>query len=227
MFPTANYTFTIKELQDDYHFDIFDFDYNFYLESHKLEFEKLFLDEYRYREIGFRTIEEFQRRLQQKLNLINPYYVRMWEFELASRDIDYLANKDLTEEFERKLSNDLLTNADNNIIGVVDSVYNTDNATTNKQSNLNNVNASISSNKLTNIMEELTNNSENNNQKSNTSNKLKSNSNTKILEKTYFRSKGNIGVTSAGELKQKAIESILNIDRLILKELSDLFLGVY
>lgn len=227
MIPNAIYGMTLKELQDDYNFDVFSFDYNFYCEEHKLEFECLFLDHFRYRELGFRTIEEFQRRLQHKLNLINPYYVRMWEFELKSRDIDYLSNKDLTEEFERKLNTTSQTKENNEIIGVVDSVYNTNNITTNKQSNLNNVNASISNNKLTNIMEELNNNDEKNKQSSTTNNKGNLNSNNDLIEKTFFRSKGNIGITSAGELKQKAIESILNIDSLILSELEDLFLGVY
>lgn len=227
MIPNAKYSITIKELQDDYKFDIFSFDYNFYCEEHKLEFECLFLDHFRYREIGYRTIEEFQRRLQHRLNLIHPYYVRLWEFELKSRDIDYLNNKDLTEEFERKINSDTQSKESNEIYGIVDNVYTTNNKVTNKQSNLNNVNANLSSSHLTNIMEELSGNNEKNNQTSNSNNKLNTTANNNLVEKTYFRSKGNIGVTSAGELKLKAIESIINVDKLILAELEDLFLGVY
>ena len=67
--------------------------------------------------------------------------------------------------------------------------------------------------------------------KSNANDESTSNSNsqntTKGKEKTSFLSQGNIGITSSAELLQKWRDVLINIDSMILDELSYLFLDIY
>ena len=70
----SRYTLELSYLQDDPEFDLFSFEYDFYEPQLKKQFENKFMDYYRYYEIGFETIERFQRQLMSKLNMIMPYY---------------------------------------------------------------------------------------------------------------------------------------------------------
>ena len=72
----ANYTLEIRQMNDNPLIGVFTFDYDFYSDNPKdrEEFEKLFIQWFYFREIGFETPERFKVRLQAKLNLIMPYY---------------------------------------------------------------------------------------------------------------------------------------------------------
>ena len=72
----ANYTMEIRQMNDNPLIGVFTFDYDFYSDNpkDKEEFEKLFIQWFYFREIGFETPERFKVRLQAKLNLIMPYY---------------------------------------------------------------------------------------------------------------------------------------------------------
>ena len=72
----ANYTMEIHQMNDNPLIGVFTFDYDFYSDNpkDKEEFEKLFINWYYFREIGFETPQHFKIRLQAKLNLIMPYY---------------------------------------------------------------------------------------------------------------------------------------------------------
>ena len=100
----ASYTLELNKLDRDEMFCIFDFDYDFYDDLMKANFERKFIDHYYFYEIGFETIERFKHRLKTRLNEIYPYYSQLYNTELKSKNINFLLNKDLKETFIRELN---------------------------------------------------------------------------------------------------------------------------
>ena len=86
-------------------FKMFDFDYPFYCDSDLLkhEFEQKFINHYYYDEIGCETFDRWSHMLESRLKMRMPYYRQLYETELASKDINFLLNKDLIETFERDI----------------------------------------------------------------------------------------------------------------------------
>lgn len=209
----SSYTLELRHLHETY--KVFNFDYDFYVDSDviKNNFEKKFIDEYYFNEIGMETVARFQHRLKTKLNKIMPYYKQLYQTELESKNINFLLNKDLTETFERSLESD--TNSLNNLTvsnkGVND----------NLESNIENGNASLDldNGSLTNVSKStLT---------DNTDSSSVINDKTSQKEITNFVSKGNIGITSSAELLEKWRKVLINIDEMIINECSDLFMMIY
>ena len=209
----SKYTLELRRIHETY--KVFNFDYDFYVNSEaiKTKFEEKFIDEYYFNEIGFETVARFQHRLKTKLNKIMPYYKQLYETEIRSKDIDFMLNKDLVEEYER------IVTGENNSISDLTVLDNTQND--NLESNIENGNASLELEKgsLTNVSKSnLVNNTSSNNTLTDTTNQN---------EKTKLTSKGNIGVTSSAELLEKWRKVIINIDELIINECYDLFMRVY
>ena len=209
----SKYTLELRKIHETY--KVFNFEYDFYVNSEaiKTKFEEKFIDEYYFNEIGFETVGRFQHRLKTKLNKIMPYYKQLYETEIRSKDIDFMLNKDLVEEYER------IVTGENNSISDLTVLDNTQND--NLESNIENGNASLELEKgsLTNVSKSnLVNNTSSNNTLTDTTNQT---------EKTILTSKGNIGVTSSAELLEKWRKVIINIDELIINECYDLFMGVY
>lgn len=209
----SKYTLELRRIHETY--KVFNFDYDFYVNSEaiKSKFEEKFIDEYYFNEIGFETVARFQHRLKTKLNKIMPYYKQLYETEIRSKDIDFMLNKDLVEEYER------IVTGENNSISDLTVLDNTQND--NLESNIENGNASLELEKgsLTNVSKSnLVNNTSSNNTLTDTTNQS---------EKTKLTSKGNIGITSSAELLDKWRKVIINIDELIINECYDLFMKVY
>ena len=219
----SRYTLELSYLQDDPHFDLFSFEYDFYEPMLKKQFENKFMDYYRYYEIGFETIERFQRQLMSKLNMIMPYYRQLYETEIKAKNIEFLLNKDLRETTEREL----LSNDESVMNSILESLSrnesNTNSTLTHKESILNNINAEIGNNKLTGISEDTTVDTGNSTQNNNDTSNSTSNSSTSIKEVNKLISQGNVGITSSAELLQKWREVLINIDEMIIKECWDLF----
>lgn len=211
----ANYTLELRQISESKNLKVFDFDYAFYCEEHRKEFEEKFINHYFFHEIGVETIQRFKHNLKTKLNEIMPDYTQLYQTELAARDINFLLNKDLKETIIREKD---LTN---NMTGDSLSKVNGDDNTDYKESNVANGNASLSTGSLTSI-------NQNNNNFNNTST-----SNNNVVNKgneresTTLISQGNIGITSSAELLQKWRDVIINIDQMILKECRDLFMTIY
>ena len=208
----AKYTIELNTLLKDEKFNVFDFDYDFYDEVRKPIFELKFKDYYRFHEIGFETVERFQHNLKAKLNLIMPYYKQLYETELASKDINFLLNKDLKETFIRDIEGNDTSNNVSSTIAKSDSIS--------KESYLDNGNADLS---LTDGLTGISSNGSN----GDTQSKSDSTTSNKSTEKTELISQGNIGITSSAELLQKWRDTIINIDKMIIDELSDLFFGLW
>lgn len=209
----SSYTLELRHIHQTY--KVFNFDYDFYTDSDiiKSKFEQKFIDEYFFHEIGQETVARFQHRLRTRLNKIMPYYKQLYETELAAKDINFLLNKDLTETFERVVTGESSS--------INDLTVSDQGETNNKESNIENGNASLEleNGSLTNVSKTSLNNNTNSN---NTSR-----DNTNQNEITTLKSQGNIGITSSAELLEKWRSVIINIDQMIIDACDDLFMQVY
>lgn len=104
----ANYTMEVRQMIDNPLIGLFTFDYDFYSDNPKDKeaFEKLFIQWYYFREIGFETPERFKLKLQAKLNLIMPYYrqLAMTEWDKVRSVEQMMTSKNLKETTEHKQS---------------------------------------------------------------------------------------------------------------------------
>lgn len=206
----ASYTISLYSLENAETFKLFT-DYDFYLEENKKNFEKKFFDKYFDREIYCKNPNVFRRALLGKLNLIMPYYKQLYQTELESKNINFLLNKDLKEEFIRDI--------ENNVEGSATSTGTTTGDSTT-------IFSDTPEGQISNIEKFMSNGTINKANDTSESNSV-SNSTGKTKEKTSFLSQGNIGVTSSAELLDKWRSVIINIDNLILNELEGLFLDIY
>ena len=203
----ATYTIDIYTLLKNPNFKLFDFNYSFYDEQHKEEFEEKFINYYMFNEIGFETVKRFKHYLKEKLNRIAPYYEQLYKTELRclEGDIDFMLNKDLHETINVKDKNKSKskTNATSN--------------TLNKESYLDNGNASLdlTEGNLTGV---------NSSDGNGTTESDMSGENEQLTE---LISKGNIGVTSSAELLKQWRQVLINIDEMIIEECRDLFMMIY
>ena len=209
----SSYTLELRHIHQT--FKVFNFDYDFYADSDiiKSKFEQKFIDEYYFHEIGQETVARFQHRLRTRLNKIMPYYKQLYDTELAAKDINFLLNKDLTETFERVVTGESSS--------INDLTVSDQGETNNKESNIENGNASLEleNGSLTNVSKtSLSNNTNSNNT---------SRDNTNQNEITTLKSQGNIGITSSAELLDKWRSVIINIDQMIIDACDDLFMQVY
>ena len=203
----ARYTIDLYTLLQDDNFKLFDFDYEFYSDEAKEDFEQKFINRYMFDEIGFETVMRFKHFLKEKLNRIAPYYKQLYQTELRclEDDIDFMLNKDLRETETIKGTN------------TSNSKTKANSSTLNKESYLDNGNASLDLTKgnMTGISS-----SEG---KGNTDSS-QTGENEQV--RTYL-SQGNIGITSSAELLQKWRDVLINIDEMIIEECRDLFMLIY
>lgn len=101
-------TLTLGEIIEN-DVNIFDFSYPFYSEEYRPTFERHFIEHFYFDEIGQETVARFKQRLKIKLNLIMPYWNKIFlADELEQRILD---NYDVTETYTRDVIN--TTNATN------------------------------------------------------------------------------------------------------------------
>lgn len=223
----ANYTMTLAEMKNNPLTPIFPSSYPFYTDDEQIRksFENKFISHYLNREIGFETPFQFKQTLYAKLVVNMDYWKKLYETELKSKDINFLLNKDLVEEFTRELSgtqntNDTSTTQSNQ----------SENGITSSLSKNSSVNDGVASAKLqddylTNILSDDT--STTGSSSASGLARVTGNRDNQERETTRLVSKGNIGVTSTAELLQKWRECIVNIDNLIIEECKDLFMQIY
>ena len=215
----AKYTIELRALNNPPFFKLFDFKYDFYEESKKEQFEQKFIDYFYMREIEHATAEEFKHELRTKLNLIAPYYKQLYETELKSKDINFMLNKDLKEEFLIEVQNE-------------SSGISTTDGTSSSQSTGENENKFFDSpqQRIINLDDYFTNvtkDSTDSNVNSSVSNTNETTSSGKSTQKQTNLSQGNIGITSSAELLQKWRDVLLNIDEMIIAECDTLFMQVF
>ena len=215
----AKYTIELRALNNPPFFKLFDFEYDFYEESKKEQFEQKFIDYFYMREIEHATAEEFKHELRTKLNLIAPYYKQLYETELKSKNIEFLLNKDLKETFIREVESDTesLSNFNNESNGKakVETLSTTNDTPQNKVDDLDKYISSASKDKNTSDTSSSDNGSS-----------ISQNSNT-AKEETTLISQGNIGTTSSAQLLRDWRDVLINIDMMILEECEELFFKLF
>ena len=225
----SNYTIELRFLNNPPMSELFDFQYDYYMKGlvnddiykqKKKEFELKFLEFYYFDEIGFKTPDRFKQRLKNYLDMGFKVWHERYktELEVEKQEINFLLNKDLTEE----------RTTEGNATGNSSS---TSTSTTNSNTTANNKNTvndtpdtrfTSTENFATSITnDESTTNSTNtiNGETTNTSNQ-----NSNVNER--FTSKGNIGVTSSAELLEKWREVIIDIDNEIIDGAEKFFMQI-
>ena len=207
----SKYTMELNQLVNALDFNLFDFDYNLYDNELKSAFEKKFIDHFYFYEIGLTPIARFKKALQIKLNDIFPYYAQLYQTELRTKEIDFMLNKDLKEEYTRQLTGN--------------SSINQSSTSTSNDTSLN-INNDTPQNRVDDIDQYMTSASKN------TDNSTMNSSGTNTAENTSsetysLTSQGNIGVTSSAELLEKWRSVLINIDQMIFEECNDLFMLIY
>ena len=224
----AIHTIKLYQIERDKKFNLFDFEYPFYDESHRKEFEKKFFMKFFNREIEFETIGLFKRYLQSILTLNAERFAEYYKSECESAEQRYLYNKDLVEETTRitegtSTGSQNSTNQNNNNSNSIDNL--------NSEYKLSDVGNGVSD---VNNLDRLTSNSKTtDNNTSNTESNSISNSNTTDernntqTETLIYKSYGNIGVTTGADLKLSWQNAINPTDEYIFKYLEPLFCKVY
>lgn len=223
----SKYTIELRYLDEDTNFNIFDFDYDFYEPQLKPIFERKFIEWYYFNEICCESVRRWQFMLRAKLNKIMPYYRQLYYTELEAKKVNFLLNKDLKETFIRELNgNELNNNTLNSSVNQSD-IGKQMSFTKNKESNINNGNATLDMDDLTSISTD--DNTTDNEYTSNLKNNVQGNNSkdSKEREETTLISQGNIGITSSGQLLEDWRKVIINIDEMIINDLKDMFMLVY
>ena len=225
----SNYTIELRFLNNPPMTTLFDFSYDYYMkglvsdevyEQKKKEFENKFLEFYYFDEIGYKTPDRFKQRLKNYLDMGLKKWQERYntELEVQKQNINFLLNKDLTEE--RVTEGNATGNSST-----------TSSSTSNNNSSANNKNVvndtpdtrfTSTENFATSITtDETISNSTNTGTGETTST---SNQNNNVRDK--FTSKGNIGVTSSAELLEKWRSIIIDIDNEIIEEADKLFMQI-
>jgi len=94
----ARYTVELRDIVKS-GLKIFDFEYDFFDETKKPDFEQKFINHFLFREIGCETVGRFQHYLKCKCDEVLPYYNVI--FETALYEYDVKNNYNLTETFTK------------------------------------------------------------------------------------------------------------------------------
>ena len=190
-------TLTLGEIIEN-DVNIFDFNYPFYSEEYRPTFERHFIEHFYFDEIGQETVARFKQRLKIKLNLIMPYWNKIFlADELEQRILD---NYDVTETYTREVANNSsATNESTN--------KNLQSDTPVTRTDLEQVDY------FSNIVKDIGNNT--------------SNVNNNSIENWERRMQGNIGVQTDADAIIKYWNSLRQIENEIFEQCSNLFMEVY
>ena len=225
----SNYTIELRFLENPPMTKLFDFSYDYYMkglvngevyDQKKKEFENKFLEFYYFDEIGYKTPDRFKQRLKNYLDMGFKKWQERYktELEVEKQKINFLLNKDLTEERTTE------GNATGNSSTTSSSTSNS-NTTANNKNTVNDTpdtRFTTTENFATSITNDESTTQATNTGTGETTNT--SNQNSNINER--FISKGNIGVTSSAELLEKWREVIIDIDNEIIDGAEKYFMQI-
>lgn len=205
---------------------VFDFDYPLFDPAYKGVLETKILDYYYFREIGLETIGQFKWFLKSKMNRIMPYYNQLYESNEVFKTYDPYKNKDYTIEDSRTNTTDTTAS---NTGKVTASSNGSDTSTTNATDKHSDTPQSLNDGKdyLTDMTKRdgtSTTTTEGDSTQDSTENatgKI-----TTIDEYTqHFH--GHDGMKYPTGILMELRETFLNIDQMIIDELTDLFMNIY
>ena len=199
------YTVTLNEMIQN-NVNIFDFDYPIFREEYRETFEQHFIDYFLDEEIAHETVAQFKLRLKSKLNLIMPYYNKIFMTqEMEQRILD---NYDVTETYNRNVVSDSV----NSVTSTTKNLYKDAPKTKIDIEKFDTV-TNLSKDESNSIIEGSTVNS---------SDGFSSN-----IERWERRMTGNIGVQTDADAIVKYWTSLRKVEQEIFDELECLFMGVY
>ena len=225
----SNYTIELRFLNNPPMSKLFDFQYDYYMkdlvseevyQQKKKEFENKFLEFYYFDEIGYKTPDRFKQRLKNYLDMGFKVWQERYntELEVQKQNINFLLNKDLTEEriTEGNATGNSTVNSTN--------TSNSNNIANNKNivNDTPDTRFATTENFATSITTDQTTSQSTNTGTGETTST--SNQNNNVTDK--FTSKGNIGITSSAELLQKWREVIIDIDNEIIEDADRLFMQI-
>ena len=207
------YTITLGEIIEN-NVNIFDFDYPFYNEERRKQFEQHFIDHFYFDEIGQETVARFKHRLKIKLNLIMPYWNKIFlADELEQRILD---NYDVTETYTKEINDNTIQTSNGNVSAENESINkNLESDTPVTKIDFEEVDY------FSNITKDI------GNGKSNTTSTNTNNVQNTNIEHWERRMQGNIGVQTDADAIIKYWQSLRQIEIEIFNQCDDLFMGVY
>lgn len=221
-------------------YTLFDFDYkSYYTGNEKTAFENKIIEHFRYRQIGAETIGRFKHNFKVKLTEIMPYYYQLYKSVELMGDPDDpdnpikpLENYNLTETYtehnegktenKNKLTNNLLsTNGGSDQVNQ----YHLDTPQSISTTMGHTENGVFVSGYMSDANETFTKHGHTirDTGESETEDKGSVEGDTTHTLKRY----GNIGVTTYANLLEGYRKTFINIDKLIIDELSECFLAIY
>jgi hypothetical protein len=215
---------------------IFDFPYPIWNENYKKDLETKIIKHYYTKEIGLETVGLWKFYLEERLNLIMPYYNNIYATTI--KDYDYLTNINTTETFENDKTTHDIGTIDNTVDltktdtgGGTQTVNGTDTSKSLEsdapQANYAGLDYASKLNDTTDTKNDTV-TTDNNNTTTNTGTNNTTNDNTSTTNDNYTKTnKGNSGSKSFTELILEYRESLINIDSMIIDELKDLFMSIY
>ena len=216
----GRYTLELREIvESKNNIKVFDFDYNFFDENLKPDFEKLFIDYFYFREIGQETIGRFKKELQTKLNIIYYYYKEYYKTVKQVEVEEFMVTKDATDTFTRSYYAEGSNEGQATGEGIQKAKSNSLDKVFDTPRNRIDI--------LDNVLSGANNNEGASDVNTKDSQKSTSKSNNKITEETVLHSKGDLGVTSSGFLIQGWRDVITNIYQLIFDECEELFFSLF
>lgn len=109
----ANYTIELRHVVEEH--NIFDFDYPFYDERKRPDFEKAFIRHFYFREICCDTVDRFKLFLEDKMKTVFPYYNEL--FNTANVEYSILDNYNIRETTSTKRENVGSTSGESYAVG--------------------------------------------------------------------------------------------------------------
>lgn len=245
----------IESIINDSRNKIFDFSYPIFDDTYKPILEKKILRHYYTREIGLETVGLWKHFLNMRMNEIMPYYNKLYESELLNfnplYDVDYSVDhkgKDVRDsssygisERNTNFSEDADVTRDASSSGIASDTNNGDKITKYSDTPQGGLTNLMEDRYLTNATQEVnsnTNNSENSNIQNETTDTTKSGNSNDRFNDSRIDNMNNTdeyinhvsgkqsGITYSKMLKEFR-DTFLNIDMLIIRDLNDLFMGVW
>ena len=225
----SNYTIELRFLENPPMTKLFDFEYDYYMkdlvseevyQQKKKDFENKFLEFYYFDEIGYKTPDRFKQRLKNYLDMGFKKWQERYktELEVEKQNINFLLNKDLTEE--------RITEGNASGSSTVNSSNTSNNSNTSDNKNIVNDTPDTRFASTENFATSITTDQSTSQSTNTDTGKTTSTSNQNNNVTDKFTSKGNIGITSSAELLQKWREVIIDIDNEIIEEADRLFMQI-
>lgn len=205
--------------------------YQLFDESHREKLNNKILAHYWYYEIGHETVDMFVFQLRIKMNEIMPYYNEL--YKSAAQEYGILDQFDVVNTIDQNGTQTGSTSVDNNVTANSEASQDSTNANTAKSRavgyELPQTRLSGDENYGTNAQDSLssgdtTSHSTGNNRETTTGTTLSKNDSTSKVQ-NESHSKGR--QTSGAQLVMEYRQAILNIDMMIIDELSELFMGLW